>query len=256
MESWMEVRLDKNGLNKMPNNLFSESRFFLMLPYEFCTKRIAKLQKIVEKELKVLKERYEAEVAKAKEEYEDQSDEEEKKELRTVEMEPFKFPEVSKVYEPEPRITESLALRNFQRNRLEYDAVKGSEFLNLDFDRPFYCELLEYHAIFEFNNLKGKTFVPLNQFLDALRVGHEADGSQSAVAQMCNKLKKSQAGLTSVILVSGIPGSGKGRFAATLARTLKQEKVRATSFKMPTVQSSIKYSTDAFVSALIKSTAS
>jgi hypothetical protein len=66
MESWMEVRLDKNGLNKMPNNLFSESRFFLMLPYEFCTKRIAKLQKIIEKELKVLKERYEAEVAKAK----------------------------------------------------------------------------------------------------------------------------------------------------------------------------------------------
>jgi predicted PilT family ATPase len=68
---------------------------------------------------------------------------------------------------------------------------------------------------------------------------------------MCTKLKTGK--LTSVILVSGIPGSGKGRFAATLARTLNQEKVRATAFKMPTVQSSVKYTTDAFVSALIAS---
>jgi hypothetical protein len=170
MESWMEVRLDSSGFNKVPNNLITEPRFFLMVPYEFCTKRISKLQKLFEKETKARKDRFDADLAKAQQDYEE--DDDETKQLRVVHMESFKFPEVVKVYEPEPRITESLALKNFKRNRQLYDAVKGSEFLNLDFDRPFYHELLEYHAIFEFNNLKGKSFVPLNQFLDAFRVTH------------------------------------------------------------------------------------
>lgn len=53
-----------------------------------------------------------------------------------------------------------------------------------------------------------------------------------------------------MILVSGIPGSGKGRFSASLARTLKQEKLRTMAFKMPTIQASVSYKTDVFVAAL------
>lgn len=260
----MEFRLTEAGINKMPNNLFSEPRFFLCVSYEFITKRIVKFNKLIEKEEKQRKEAHEAELVKAQQEFDEQdSDEEtEKIPMRTVELEQFYFPTMTKVYEPETRITESIALKNFQKNREEYDATKGSEYLNLEFDRDTYMKLLEYHAIYEFNTLRDKTFVPLNQFLDALRLVKPSstpseDAKQAAfpVEQMCARLKRSQSGLISVILVSGIPGSGKGRFAASLARMLKQERVRAEPFKMPTVQGSVRYSTDAFVSELINAAA-
>jgi Tfp pilus assembly pilus retraction ATPase PilT len=171
--------------------------------------------------------------------------------MKTVVLEEVVFPKVSKLYEVEPRITESLALKNFQQNRLEYDALKGSEYLNIHFDRSYYKELLEYHAIYEFNNLKAKTFVSLNQFLDAYRLTNVShDPQYTPVTHLCQRLKRSSSGPISVILVSGIPGSGKGRFSASLARTLKQEKLRTMAFKMPTIQASVSYKTDVFVAAL------
>lgn len=63
--SWMEVRLNEAGRNKMPNNLITEPRFFICVPYEFVAKRIAKFTKLIEKEEKLCKERYDAEMAKA-----------------------------------------------------------------------------------------------------------------------------------------------------------------------------------------------
>lgn len=62
----MEVRLNEQGRNKMPNNMFSEPRFFLMVPYDFCMERIEMFHKIVEKEEQRLKLLYEAELAQAK----------------------------------------------------------------------------------------------------------------------------------------------------------------------------------------------
>ena len=40
---------------------------------------------------------------------------------------------------------------------------------------------------------------------------------------------------TSLILVAGIPGSGKGRLSDFLGRQIQMENVPAASFKMPTV---------------------
>ena len=57
-----------------------------------------------------------------------------------------------------------------------------------------------------------------------------------------------------VVLVSGIPGSGKGRFAHELVRQLGNEYLKAFDFKMPTVQSSTSYSTPEFVKELNKFT--
>ena len=59
-------------------------------------------------------------------------------------------------------------------------------------------------------------------------------------------------GKSALILISGIPGSGKGRAADYLARQLKQENVNAASFKMPTVQDSTVYSSDKFLAELSK----
>jgi len=55
-----------------------------------------------------------------------------------------------------------------------------------------------------------------------------------------------------LIIVSGIPGSGKGRLANYIANQIAGEKdVYAVSFKMPTVQESIVYDTNAYVKALV-----
>ena len=54
------------------------------------------------------------------------------------------------------------------------------------------------------------------------------------------------------MLVSGIPGSGKGRFAHELVRQLGNEYLKAFDFKMPTVQSSTSYSTPDFIKELNK----
>ena len=45
----MEVALNQSGSNKMPNNLIAEPRFFLMVPYNFCIERNAKMAKYLEK---------------------------------------------------------------------------------------------------------------------------------------------------------------------------------------------------------------
>jgi hypothetical protein len=70
-ENWMEVCLNAKGRNKMPNNLIAEPRFFLMVPYDFCTQRIAKFTKHVEKEQQKRKAAYDEAVALAKQEYDE-----------------------------------------------------------------------------------------------------------------------------------------------------------------------------------------
>ena len=68
---------------------------------------------------------------------------------------------------------------------------------------------------------------------------------------MTDKLKReSTEAPISIILVSGIPGAGKSRFASSLTKELSLQKLKAASFKMPTIESSLKYSTLEFVEAL------
>jgi len=51
---------------------------------------------------------------------------------------------------------ESYAWQNFQKNDADYKAAFGSEQGHFEWDRAQYEELLEFHAIQEFNQLKGK----------------------------------------------------------------------------------------------------
>ena len=132
------------------------------------------------------------------------------------------MPVLEKAYEQVTRITDSYAWQNFQKNDQDYKATFGSEQAHFDWDRAFYEELLEYHAIQEFNQLKGKPFVPLQQFSEVYRLVQSkpnATSLQNTVPQLIDKLKKSPNEpnqLISVVLVAGIPGSGKGRFAYAL----------------------------------------
>jgi len=69
---------------------------------------------------------------------------------------------------------------------------------------------------------------------------------------MALKLKRQPGQPISLILVSGIPGSGKGRLANTIAKLLTPDQLKTAFFKMPTVQQSTKYNTAEFVKALKK----
>ena len=85
-------------------------------------------------------------------------------------MPPIAMPIIDKQYEEVTRIIESFAWKNFLKNDKDYKAAFGSEQEHFDWDRDFHTELLEFHAIQEFNELKGKQFVPLNQFCEVYRL--------------------------------------------------------------------------------------
>jgi cytidylate kinase len=72
------------------------------------------------------------------------------------------------------------------------------------------------------------------------------------VPTLVEKLKRKEGAPVNVILVSGIPGSGKGRLSNSIARHLNQEKVNAHAFKMPTVQQNVKYETESFTQSLLE----
>lgn len=74
----------------------------------------------------------------------------------------------------------------------------------------------------------------------------------SKTKNLIEKLMNGTEKRTSLIVVSGIPGSGKGRLSDYLSRKLIEEDVKATYFKMPTVQDSLSYNSNKFIKELIK----
>ena len=172
------------------------------------------------------------------------------------ELPPVKMPTVEKADEEVFRITESFAWRNYLLNDKEYKATFGSEQENFSWDRQINEELLEFHAIQEFNELKGKQFVPLAQFSEVFKLVQskpKADSLENTVVQLTDKLKRNPEepnSQISVVLVAGIPGSGKGRLCYALRKHFGNEMLRAYDFKMPTLESSLRYDTAEFVSEM------
>ena len=76
---------------------------------------------------------------------------------------------------------------------------------------------------------------------------------ENTLPQLREKLRRNPDdpnSLISIILVAGIPGSGKGRFANTMKRLLMNEYLNTYDFKMPSVQKSTRYDTNEFVGEL------
>jgi len=98
--------------------------------------------------------------------------------------------------------------------------------------------------------------VPLAQFSEVYRLVMSkptAGSLENTVPQLIEKLKKSPdepTSLISVVLVAGIPGSGKGKFAYALRKHFGNELLHAHDFKMPSLQKSVRYDTGDFVTEL------
>lgn len=80
---------------------------------------------------------------------------------------------------------------------------------------------MQFAAVNEFNKVKGKPFMPFSAFS---KVYHDADQSASMpLSKMKDLVAKLLTGIenkTSLVIVSGIPGSGKGRLSDYLSRKL------------------------------------
>ena len=84
-------------------------------------------------------------------------------------------------------------MQNFAKNEKEYKAVHGSEYEHFDWDKEYYSELLEFHAIQEYNVLKDKAFVPLNQFSEVYKLVRNkptANSLTNTLPQIAEKLRK------------------------------------------------------------------
>ena len=95
---------------------------------------------------------------------------------------------------------------------------------------------MEFNAVLEFNKVKGKEFIPLNAFSKVYKeADQDANMPLSKTVDLISKLVQGTDKKTSLILVSGIPGSGKGRLSDFLSRQIQMENVPSTNFIMPTV---------------------
>jgi hypothetical protein len=167
---WMEVALTDEGMNLVPASYIAESVFYLIVPHEFSTDKIHKLEKLFaeirgETLLNAPDQETASETTAATEE--------------SKQAAPLKAPQVTRAYGELTKVVESFAMQNFAKNEKEYKAINGSEYAHCDWDREHYSELLEFHAIQEFNVLKGKPFVPLNQFSEVYRQVREKPSANS-----------------------------------------------------------------------------
>ena len=135
---WMEVALTDEGMNLIPASYIAESVFYLIVPHEFSTEKIHKLEKLF------------AEIRG--ETLVNAPDQETASEKTTATEEsklsaPLRTPQVTRAYGELTRVVESFAMKNFAKNEKEYKATNGSEYAHFDWDKELYNELLDFHAI-------------------------------------------------------------------------------------------------------------
>lgn len=137
--------------------------------------------------------------------------------------------------------------------QLKWNQQYSCEFLNLSFQIAKYKEYMEFAAVNEFNKVKGKEFMPFSAFTKVYQEADQMAGMPlSKTKNLIEKLMNGTDKKTSLIIVSGIPGAGKGRLSDYISRKLIEENVAATYFKMPTVQDSLSYNTEIFVKSLVQ----
>jgi len=123
---------------------------------------------------------------------------------------------VKRIFAECPCVNDSLALKNFYVNQ-KYHKIHSSDFLNYEFDEDLYVEYMEYNSLSEFNRTKGKEFLPFSSYTKHYRDAKlEASRANSKTKDLITKLVDGTK--TNVIIVSGIPGSGKGRLADFISR--------------------------------------
>lgn len=223
MEHWLEVNLtDKGSLelqskNLLPANMICEPKFFLKVGRKFFEDKF----KFLEKELMI---NAEEKLSRAK-----------------------KFEDQECTYVRNSQVWQNLMIQK------KYNTQYSCEFLSLSLQLDVYKEYMNFAALNEFNKIKGKDFLPFSAFTKVYREANQmAAMPLSKTKDLVKRLMAGTDAKTSLVIVSGIPGSGKGRLSDFLSRKFQEENMPSTYFKMPTVQESTSYSTEHFVKTLIQ----
>lgn len=168
-----------------------------------------------------------------------------------------RYPEslkVEKKYGVPEAVLNSQSYKNHEINK-KYSKFQSCSYLNFSFREAHYTELLEFFTILEFNLIRAKDFVSFPSFHKVYQDAQKRIPYGNYALMLTDKLKQQASNeqgqpKTNVIIVSGIPGSGKGKLAEYLAKQFNQEGLGAVAFKMPTVQESVKFSTPRYVQAM------
>ena len=126
-DQWMEIRIKNEGLQMLPANMICEGVIYLKIN-----------NNIVNDKYKALKA------------------------MKQAETLPVHL-KIERSFEPCQHILDSLSLKNFEVNT-KYNKAYSCDFFNFEFVEPAYRELLEYHTISEFNQVRGKEFIGFSSF--------------------------------------------------------------------------------------------
>ena len=103
-----------------------------------------------------------------------------------------------------------------------------------------YDVFVEYAMISLFNQIRGKAFVSFKQFEQLWQT-----------AQTTSRSLKEQSDKIKLILISGIPGSGKNTLGIYLSKLLNIEEIESSTYVLP-VDQSTKFSSEVFLNGLFK----
>lgn len=144
-------------------------------------------------------------------------------------------------------------IKNYEINT-KYNKAFSCDFLSFEFVEPAFRELLEYHTIGEFNQVRGKEFIGFSSFHQVYAETMKKQGFVPNYTQlMVEKLKQGPIERANVIIVSGIPGSGKSKLTDSLTKMLSSEGLPVVAFKTPgPVADQVKFSTGKFIQQVLQ----
>jgi flagellar biosynthesis GTPase FlhF len=113
-------------------------------------------------------------------------------------------------------------------------------YLDFELFEDEYEMFMEYCMISMFNQIRNKAFVSYSQFSDIWKT------AQTSIRSLEEPSEK-----TKLILVSGIPGSGKTTLGLSLSKLFNIENISSSTFIMP-VKNSTKFSSEEFLKGLFE----
>lgn len=160
---------------------------------------------------------------------------------------------VERSFEPLPYIQDSLSWKNFSENLQRYHKTNSCDFLNFQFVEEVFREQLEYHTMAEFNKVRAKEYITYPSFhtvyADVYLKKRPFIGNYTQI--MVEKMK--QTGRSNMLVVSGIPGSGKHKLGESLAKLLAAEGLPAVCFKSTGhISENLKFTTARFIQQVVQ----
>jgi hypothetical protein len=142
----------------------------------------------------------------------------------------------NKDYEENEHIKNSFELKNWISNLEPNNKHIVSDFINTKFTKEECESILEFIIMQEFNFVRQKEFINLGNFFKIYLAGKEAEKKLGDIKfsnlDSSELYGQGESNKTTLILVSGVPGSGKTKFGEYLTKLLSNETIKVGCFKM------------------------